>query len=465
MSEKSQQTGSVRKFYHAEVVRKLARPQRTVRKYLNADALFGAVKKDFQKVPDHRADNTKISLDDALMSALAMFQLKDPSLLAFDKRRREEPENLHTIFGITYIPCDSQMRTILDPVNLSSLRAPFRSVFRQVQRGKDFEKMSFLDGHYLLSGDGTGFYSSEKVSSPYCMGKRNKNGNILHYQQMYAAAFMNPDRKEVIPVYPEMITKKDGANKNDCERNASRRFYTDFRREHPHLKIIVLEDALASNGPHIRDLERLNLRYLLGVKPGDHVFLFDQIDLADEEGRLNEVELHAPADHDKIHYFRYLNQVPLNKSNPDLLVNVLEYWQVGKDDEISKFSWVTDLPITEDNVMHLMRAGRARWKIENETFNTLKNQGYNLGHNYGLGEKNLSAVFTILMMLAFLIDQVQQISCWLFQEAWKKAESKRYLWESIRSFFYNYRVDSMETILRAIAHGFERRELKEVCQT
>lgn len=465
MSEKFNQTGSVRKYYNAETVRTLARPQRTVRKHLNADALLAAVKKDFQKIPDHRADNTKISLDDTLMSALAMFQLKDRSLLAFDKRRREEPENLHTVFGITNIPCDSQMRTILDPVNLSSLRAPFCSVFRQLQRGKDFEKMSFLDSHYLLSGDGTGFYSSEKVSSPYCMGKRNNNGNILYYQQMYAAAFMHPDRKEVIPVFPEMITRKDGANKNDCERNASRRFYEDFRREHPHLKVIVLEDALASNAPHIRDLERLNLRYLLGVKPGDHVFLFDQINLADEEGRLNEIELHDPEDHDKIHYFRYLNQVPLNKSNPDLLVNVLEYWQVDKNDEITKFSWVTDLPITDENVMDLMRAGRTRWKIENETFNTLKNQGYNLGHNYGLGKKNLSAVFTILMMLAFLIDQAQQISCWLFQEAWKKAESKRYLWESIRSFFYNYRVDSMETILRAIAHGFERRELKEMCRT
>lgn len=113
----------------------------------------------------------------------------------------------------------------------------------------------------------------------------------------------------------------------------------------------------------------------------------------------------------------------------------------------------------------IMRAGRARWKIENETFNTLKNQGYNLGHNYGLGKKNLSAVFAILMMLAFLLDQIQQMSCWLFREAWTKAESKRYLWESIRAFFNNYRVDSMETILRAIAHGFERRELKEACIT
>lgn len=112
-----------------------------------------------------------------------------------------------------------------------------------------------------------------------------------------------------------------------------------------------------------------------------------------------------------------------------------------------------------------MRAGRARWKIENETFNTLKNQDYNLGHNYGLGKKNLSGVFTILMMLAFLIDQAQQLSCWLFQEALVKEESKRSLWEAIRAFFRNYPVDSMETILRAIAHGIDGPALKEVCRT
>lgn len=100
-----------------------------------------------------------------------------------------------------------------------------------------------------------------------------------------------------------------------------------------------------------------------------------------------------------------------------------------------------------------------------ETFNTLKNQDYNLGHNYGLGKKNLSGVFTILMMLAFLIDQAQQLSCWLFQEALAKEESKRSLWEAIRAFFRNYQVDSMETILRAIAHGIDGPALKEVCRT
>jgi hypothetical protein len=431
---------------------------------LNADTLIKLVREDFQKIPDHRADNSKISVDDALMAGLAIFQLKEPSLLAFDKRRKEEPDNLHTIWGIGTIPCDSQMRTILDPIELSSLRAPFRSAFRQLQRGKDFEKMTFLDGHYLLSCDGTGFYSSEEVSSPYCLTKKNKNGKTLYHQQMYAASFVHPDHKEVIPVFPEMIIKRDGSTKNDCERNAARRFLEEYRREHPHLKTIVVEDGLSSNAPHIKDLQRLDLRFILGAKPGDHQYLFEQVDLALEQGKVTEFDYTDPDDPEKIHYFRFINQVPLNLANPDLPVNFLEYWQVDKNDKITKFSWVTDLTVTRENVVDIMRAGRARWKIENETFNTLKNQGYNLGHNYGLGKKNLSAVFAILMMLAFLLDQIQQMSCWLFQEAWKKAGAKRYLWEKIRAFFHNYRVDSMETIYRAIAHGFDRRELKEVCQ-
>lgn len=439
--------------------------RRAVRKHLNADTLLALVRKDFQTIPDLRADNAKISLDDALMSALAMFQLKDSSLLDFDKRRREEPENLHTVFGITIIPCDSQMRTILDPLALIFLRAAFLTVFRQVQRGKDFEKMAYYDGHYLLSGDGTGYYSSTKVASPYCLVKKLKNGEILYYQQIYAASFVCPGCKVVIPTCPEVITQQDGTNKNDCERNAAKRYFEAFRLEHPHLKVIVVEDGLSSNGPHIRDLKRLNLRYILGAKPGDHVSLFAQFHQAAAEGKTTDIEFLDQGDKNKAHFFRFMNQVPLNKSNPDLLVNVLEYWQIDKDEKITKFSWVTDIPITKENVFQLMRAGRARWKVENETFNTLKNQGYNLGHNYGLGKKNLSAVFTILMMLAFLIDQVQQLSCWLFQEALQKAESKRYLWENIRGFFHNYRVDSMETILRAIAHGFERRELSEVCRT
>lgn len=432
---------------------KALNPGRKVRKHLNADSLIAAIRRDFKKNPDSRGANSKISLDDALMSAFAMFHLKDQSLLAFDNRRREEDENLRCVYHLGNIPCDSQMRTILDPLPLSALRDPFLSVFRQIQRGKDFEQMAYYDGHYLLSGDGTGFYCSEKVSSPYCMRKKSRNGKTLYHQQMYAASFVKPGSKVVIPVFPEMITKNDGPNKNDCERNAAKRFYNYFRREHPHLKVIVVEDALSSNGPHITELKKHNLRFILGAKPGDHKSLFSELRQAADEGRASEVEFLDLENRTIGHFFRYLNNIPLNKSKPDLLVNVLEYHQVDKNEKITRFSWVTDIEITDDNVYQLMRGGRARWKIENETFNTLKNQGYNLGHNYGLGKKNLSGIFTIMMMLAFLVDQAQQLSCWLFQAALVKGRIKRTLWELIRSTMQLFEVDSMERVLRIIVFG------------
>ncbi|SDO99794.1 hypothetical protein SAMN05660330_01573, partial [Desulforhopalus singaporensis] len=101
---------------------------RKVRKHLSADSLLAVIRRDFQNIPDNRGANTKISIVDAVMSAFAMFHLKDPSLLAFDKRRREEEHNLHSVYHLDNIPCDSQMRTILDQLPLSSLRAPYLSV-------------------------------------------------------------------------------------------------------------------------------------------------------------------------------------------------------------------------------------------------------------------------------------------------------------------------------------------------
>ena len=115
------------------------------RKHLAADALFRLIRKSFAIIPDHRKGEVDIALPDALMAGFALFSLKSPSLLAFDKQRVEG--NLTTIYGIQHVPCDTAMRETLDPVAPESLRPVFRHVFRQLQRGKVLEKMTFLDGH------------------------------------------------------------------------------------------------------------------------------------------------------------------------------------------------------------------------------------------------------------------------------------------------------------------------------
>ncbi len=265
---------------------------------------------------------------------------------------------------------------------------------------------------------------------------------------------VHPDLKEVIPLVPEPIIHQDGQTKNDCERNATRRWLKRFRQEHPHLPVIVVEDALSADVPHLRDL-RGRAHYIIGVKPGDHAFLFQHLQTLDEAGQIQVLTLDDPAT-GILHHFRFCNGVPLNESNPDELVNVLEYWEIHPDGKVQHFSWITDFRLVREIVWDIMRGGRARWKIENETFNTLKNQGYHLEHNYGHGEQNLSVVLALLMMLAFLVDQVQQACCPLFQAAWNKMKTKCHLWEEIRNCFQAFRFDSMTELLTALIRGIER---------
>ena len=106
----------------------------------------------------------------------------------------------------------------------------------------------WLEGRYLLSVDGTGHFSSSKVHCANCCEKRHKDGTTTYYHQSLCAVLVHPQRREVVPV---AIVKSDGQKKNDCERSAAKRLLTELRREHPHLALVV-EDGLASNGPHIR---------------------------------------------------------------------------------------------------------------------------------------------------------------------------------------------------------------------
>src|SRR5882672_8163669 len=423
-----------------------------VRQHLSADALFGLVRNGFAHIPDYRLSETDIPLADALMAAFAMFSLKAPSLLAFDKERAEG--NLHTIYGIERVPCDTHMREILDPVSPKWLRPVFKSVFRQLQRGKALEAMTFLDGHYLLALDGTEYFSSKTIHCASCLRRVHRNGSVTYAHQMLGAVIIHPDVRAVIPLMPEPIGKHDGTDKNDCERNAAKRFVAKLRQDHPHLKFIVTEDSLSSNAPHLETLRNHALHFILGVKEGDHAFVFQQVQAAEHAGRVTSYERHDRAAGVR-HRFRFVNDMPLNASHPDVRINFIEYWEIGHT-KVQHFSWVTDLRVSQRNVFRLMRGGRARWKIENETFNTLKNQGYNFEHNYGHGTQNLSVVFATIMMLAFLVDQTQQLCCALFRAVWSKLGSKRLLWERMRALFYDYALESMRQLLEALLYGLKK---------
>jgi len=416
-----------------------------VRKQLSAAGLLQAARRVFGQIPD--APGNHIRLVDYLMSGLALFGLKYPSLLQFEHDRQEETTraNLQALYGVERAPGDTRFRERLDGLDPSALRPLYQTLFAELQRGKGLEGFAYLDDYYLLSIDGTGYFSSPAIHCAQCGEQHHRNGTTTYYHQMLGAVLVHPDCQEVFPFAPEPILKPDGATKNDCERNAAKRLLTDLRREHPHLKLIVVEDALAANGPHIRHLQGLDLRFILGAKPSDHTFLFDWVAASEHTTAASFSEENGCR-----HRFRYLNGVPLNDTHFDLEVNFLEYWEHAADGGIIHWSWVTDIPVDNRNLMTLMRGARARWKIENETFNTLKNQGYHCEHNFGHGHQYLSTVLMHLMMLAFLIDQIQQRCCRLFQAAWTAAKSKIRLWRKLRNRFDLCLIPSWEVLNRSL---------------
>ena len=314
--------------------------------------------------------------------------------------------------------------------------------------------MIFVEGHYLLALDGTGYFSSKEIHCNSCLETHHRNGTVTYSHQMLGAALIHPDKREVIPLMPEPIVKQDGTEKNDCERNAAKRFVTKFRRDHPPLKVIVTEDSLSSNAPHMETLHEHDMRYMLGVKEGDHAFLFKQVAEAERAGRVTYYDRHDRQQ--GIHHrFRFVCDMPLNASHTSLRVNFIECWEtVG--DKVQHFSWVTDLCVNKGTVYRIMQGARARWRIENETFNTLKNQGYHFEHNFGHGYQYLSVVFATLMMLAFLVDQIQQLCCPLFQAVWAKWGSKRLLWEKMRAYFYIYALESMRHLFEALCDDLHK---------
>lgn len=418
-------------------------------RYLSVDSLIHGLRERFEAIEDSRRPaSVAHSLADCLMAAFAMFSLKEPSLLAFDQRR--DDMSLKNLYRIKSIPSDTQHRAILDEVSPEELSQCFADIFYELQRGGKLKGFVFHEGHYLLAIDGTGCFCSTKISCPHCLVKNKTSGKTEYAHQMVAAVLVHPNQKVVIPIAVEAIINQDGNNKNDCERNAVRRLLQQVRKLHPKLDCIVIEDGLASNGPHIDDLIDLNFKFILGAKPNDHTYLIDNFMKQSEIGLVQEQSTLASGKA-LASNTQWLEHLQLNASNKDLEITFIQHMEFKADQEVAKrFSWVTQLDVDASNVSKLVAGGRARWKIENETFNTLKNQGYHLEHNYGHGTKNLSTVFATLTFLAFLVDQVQQLCCPLFAKAMSQFNTKRAYWHHIRCCFEVLSLTSWQALYEAI---------------
>lgn len=452
-----------------------------IKKHLGFKSLRESLSETFRHIQDQRqAHKIDYSLHDAMMSGFACMYFQDPSLLQFQKRleTKYHSSNLKTLFGIHKIPESTQLRWIIDGVDSSKLSSFFTKYFYRLQRGKHLKQFELFENLYLCALDGAQYFSSGSVSCKGCLMTRHKKKKgaeadlervdfetqeysclqekedsseeepgLRYSHKVLQAAIMHPDLRQVIPLMPEEICITDGQDKQDCEMNGAKRLIPQIRKDHPQLGLIVTGDDLFSKQPIIEDIKAQKMHYIFVAKPTSHTYLADWLSAYPELHKKDRVD-----EKNVRHVYEWMNDVPLHGGKEAIHVNYLSYRMLKKDKkgvekETYRNSWITDLEVTEKTVETFVKGGRCRWKIENECFNTLKNQGYCIEHNYGHGEKNLCFNFYLLTLIAFTFHQVFELTDKMYQIARGKLGSKRHLWETLRTCIKLMIFDSWEHLV------------------
>ncbi|MFN0033876.1 MAG: transposase, partial [Saprospiraceae bacterium] len=430
----------------------------THRMEVSMDGQIARVRHLFESVKDKRAQNTVYSLPDILMSGFAMFSLKYASLLDFEQQTSMEVENLSSVYGIERTCSDVQMRRVLDTHDPDFIRKEYSRRFKDLQKTGLLAEYEYKIGsqkYLMASCDGVQHFSSKSLSCSCCLRKEHRDGTCTYHHNMLCAALVHPQKREVFLLNCEPIVQQDGIDKNDCERNAAKRLQknmkTDYAAYAGRYRFLFVEDALYANAPHIEELTANGHSYILNAKPDSHKTLFAQV-----EGRRHRKQLNtwACSQNGVTHRFEWANNLVLCNTRPDIRVNFLCCQQTDKTGKTTTFTWVTDIPINQDRVWAIMKAGRSRWKIENETFNTLKNLGYHFEHNYGHGDDHLSTMFAYLMMLAFYVDQFVQACSKVFQQLQANIKTKVKIWSTIKALFQTTYCPSMNFIYAQVAALF-----------
>ena len=373
------------------------------------------------------------------MAALSVFFMQSPSFLAHQRALAEgrRRSNAHTLFGLDRIPCDNHIRhgtlacRLLDGVPTARFDAQFHAIVEDLDAHGALASMRRLDGRVLVALDGTEFFRSRSIHCPNCSTRKRSDGTTEHFHQMLAATLVAPGQSRTLPLPPEFVRPQDGAAKQDCERQAAKRWLERHGPRCAPLRPVYLGDDLYACQPVCRAMLDSGGDFLLTAKPASHKTLYEYLDGIRLPTRR---AASGTGTRRRIHRYRWIADLPIRDGDDALRVNWLEITSARPDGTVTyRGTFATSLDVDRGNVAELADCARARWKIENETFNVLKQHGYHLEHNFGHGNDNLAGVLVVLNLLAFSLHNACELAETLWQSARRRLGTRRRLFEHLRT--------------------------------
>lgn len=199
------------------------------------------------QLPDtRRGKNTQYSIKDAALAAFAVFFTQSPSFLAHQQTliHAKGRSNAETLFGIAQVPCDNQIRALLDPVSPTLLFPMFATLIQALHDSGIIDTFRTFDDTLLLALDGTQYFSSQRISCPSCTKKTAPSGTVTSSHCLLTPVIVAPGKAEVIALEPAFITPQDGHDKQDCEQEAAKRWVRQHAPSVPFANVTVLGDDL-----------------------------------------------------------------------------------------------------------------------------------------------------------------------------------------------------------------------------
>ena len=418
------------------------------------DRYIAALRERCGALPDRRSGgNGRYVMADIGLSAFSVFFMQSPSFLAHQRTLAENcgRSNAETLFGMTAVPCDNHIRQMLDGAPRDHFDAVFAHIVKDLDESGGLRSLRCLDGRVLIALDGSEHFCSRKINCARCSTRKRSDGETEYFHSFVGATLVAPGHTTVVPLPPEFVRPQDGAKKQDCEPMAARRWLTRVGQRYAWLRPVYLGDDLYAHQPMCLDVLAAGGSFIFGCKPSSHKTLTEYLTGVDLDGFSQTVGCGSAK---RMHRYRWMQGVPLRDGKDALTVNWLEIEIAKPNGKVTyRNSFVTDLPVTRKTAAEIAACGRARWKIENETFNVLKNNGYNLEHNFGHGKDTLASLLVALNLLAFAMHNACDLMVRSWQEARRKLGARNRLFNHIWSISAYHVFPSWNALMRTIVTG------------
>jgi len=428
---------------------------------LAIDHVIKDLKEQFEEFPDlRRGKNVQYEIADAGLGAFSVFFTQCASFLEYQEemRRLKGRSNAENLFGMREIPSDSQIRSLLDPVSPKEVEPQYRRVFEKLEAGKVLDGFRSHGHSLLVALDGTEYFSSQKIHCPNCSQRQLANGKTNYYHSVITPVIVQAGNEHVISLEPEFIVPQDGAEKQDCEIEAGKRWLSRHGEYYAKRNVTILGDDLYSRQPFCQAVKDKKMHFILVCQEDSHPQLYETVAFLDVQGVLGKYQRRqGNGKHGEIYSYRYAQDLPLRGDKDALRVKWVElsvtHEQTGET--LYKNAWVTDFEVLETTLEAIVRDGRARWKVENENNNVLKTKGYHLEHNFGHGSQHLSSLLLSLNLLAFLFHTVMGLVDEKYQLLRKELRKRRKFFQHVEALLEYLLFDSWDALFSFMCRGLE----------